>query len=391
MGKSKTGGVFGLLRGKVGSVSYSVVKDRATSKKMQVVRALPESVTNPNSDAQIMQRMKAAPAQRFYTAFESMVANGLLSHSFEGVKYGNDSRLHFLSLAMKDAGPYIPKNATRFIPAAYVISQGTLGSYTNDYAHFGNNPATSEEGPRNIDLNVHTLTAADVTLISETLGVAEGSQISIVSVGFDGDVYVPAVTRFILSAGQEVVPPSETLLSFGTSDEQAGRDKGFFIKSDGTDPVAIAVIVSRQDAAGKWLRSNERLKLTDTVHANLYSAAALQDALRSYQTANTLNALNSQWYLNLANYQAFNGKIVAMEFLTEAGSTETVSLLCGIQSEGNSLTYTIFTADGALSSAPVDASGNAVVGVTAQVVQDINEQSIEVATFKSAYLSQAGF
>lgn len=56
MGKSKSGGTRTLIRGRVGSDVYSVGRD-SKGKKQQVVRSLAESVSNPQTQAQMRGRM----------------------------------------------------------------------------------------------------------------------------------------------------------------------------------------------------------------------------------------------------------------------------------------------------------------------------------------------
>ena len=104
MGRSKTGGAFGFIRGRVGAVSYNIIsaKRSSTGKKMQGMRAIPEEVENPQTVAQCLQRMKLGPAQKFFNAFAP-----LLNNAFQGVEYGDKSRQYFLAKCMKLTGPFL--------------------------------------------------------------------------------------------------------------------------------------------------------------------------------------------------------------------------------------------------------------------------------------------
>ena len=166
MARSKIGGAFGMLRGSIGSVTYSTKKTNS-GKTEQIARQKAQSVTNPNTTAQIMQRMKLGPAQRFFDAFEQVVAKGIISHSFEAIPYGNASRTHFISLAMKEeAAVYVPKGVDFFVPGEYVVSEGSL----TPISYF--NQLTDEEAAQNnliVNFNDKPLTAENIETFPEKI------------------------------------------------------------------------------------------------------------------------------------------------------------------------------------------------------------------------------
>lgn len=95
MAKSKSGGTRSYLKGKVGSDVYSVGKD-GKGKKQQVVRGLAETVANPRTQSQMIQRMFMAGA--------SELAKGLrfiIDHSFDGVSNGQPSISAFMAKAIQ--------------------------------------------------------------------------------------------------------------------------------------------------------------------------------------------------------------------------------------------------------------------------------------------------
>ena len=93
-------------RGSVGAVTYYVANGQ------QIAREKSVEVKNPKSEAQAVQRMKMAPAQKFYDAFMN-----ILDHSWQNAKYGTQSRQKFMSEAMKqNGGPYVVKGTTSFVP-----------------------------------------------------------------------------------------------------------------------------------------------------------------------------------------------------------------------------------------------------------------------------------
>lgn len=336
MARSKIGGAFGMLRGSIGSVTYST-KKTSSGKTEQIARQKAQSVTNPNSTAQILQRMKLGPAQRFFDAFEQVVAKGIISHSFESIPYGNASRQHFISLAMKeDAAVYVPKGVDFFVPGEYVVSEGSLS--TIPY----NNQLTDEEAAQNnliVNFNDEPLTAENIETFVEA-GYEQGMQLTLIGAkAVAGGKYEPFATRLTMLEGHGVDEPINVQL----------YDQGVVVVGDETI-AAIAVIVSKGSQESNDYRSTQKMKFVNGFES-LKSADALQAALDSYQEGYTYNSLNSNWYLNLDNGQAFNGRVELMQiqrYLNNDTNEEkvTAQAFIGMQVNGNEITYVVFTDDG---------------------------------------------
>lgn len=304
MGKSKKGGVNGFIRGRVGAVSYSVLsaKNSASGKKEQIIRILPDSVANPQTTAQCLQRMKITPAQRFYAALSV-----ILSNSFQGVNYGVASRRYFMALAMKKTdGPYIRKEVDRFLPAEYTISEGEITSIKI------NRPDANEAGK--MLLNYFSLTAQDEYMsnaqFAELLGVSENTQITVIVITNENGLFVPHYAGFdsrirIVDLPAETVKKSQTA-SAGGGNISIDLSK---IGLPTANVVAYAAILSVQDASGNWLRSTQQLVLNQDMYIRLYGVDALNDAVASYQSNVTVNSFNSEWYLNLGLHQAYSGRL----------------------------------------------------------------------------------
>lgn len=305
MGKSKKGGVFGYLRGRVGDVSYSILsaKRSKSGKKEQIVRILPDSVENPNSVGQILQRMKVKPAAKFYAALET-----ILSNAFEGVAYGEASRRYFMKKAMGIVGgPYIPKGVDRFIPAEYLMSEGSLNSF----------PLVRSQAS---DLLLHTTLNVESggggtytqQALADELSVSINTQISIIIVNNENGVFVPHFAGFDQRITIADIPASALQIS---SDAAYGN-AAINVANLGisgltmTNWVAACVILSIQDASGAWLRSTQNMVLNTTMYADLYNEDAQNAAIASYQDTSASNALTNPWYLNLGMNQAFEGSII---------------------------------------------------------------------------------
>lgn len=378
MGKSKKGGVYGFLRGRVGSVSYSILpaKSSTSGKKEQVVRALPDSVANPQTVSQVMQRMKLKPATAFFNAFRE-----LLSNAFQGVEYGDKSRRFFISEAMKMTGPYIQKGVDRFIPAEYPFSRGTLPSV---------GIVPFDGGATKITLNA---IAAEATITPEilaaALGVATDTQITVAVVNNNAGVFTPAYIGF--DERLKIADLPAAALGKDTTSNQIQLDIAA-LGLEASAVVAMAVVLSRQDASGTWLRSEQNLVISNQLRQTLYSPEALQAAIASYQDESAVNTINSQWYYNLGLNQAFNGQVTFMSLAFTGGSAD---ILVGIQNIGGQIRYTAFATE-----------NDEIIGVRGQsatiamlsenesvTVSDMEERypNISIEPYTSAIAIQGGY
>jgi hypothetical protein len=285
MATSPIFGAFGPLRKSIGSVTYSTLATARDGKRKQVARQKPNSVRNPNTVAQIMQRMKLAPAQRFYDAFEKVVTKGIMSHSWEGVSYGNASRQEFMSRAMKnEAAVYVPKGYNKFAPGEYEVSAGSLPSWNwrNDLGS-GETPAADDL----LDANSPLTDAAVQKLLG--FGYQLGDQITIIGATENNGLYEPFAMRIIIGVGNqwEGTTPRPAELVITTNGINYDEN---------SVPAAVAVIVSRgQDSNAK--RSSAQMLLLGK-YKNLISVEALNAAIASYENGESVTSLGSDWYLN---------------------------------------------------------------------------------------------
>lgn len=350
MATSKQGGVFGFIRGKVGSVSYSVLSSKTSSsgKREQVVRSLPQSVSNPQTMGQVMQRMKLAPAQKFYAAFAD-----LLSNAFEGVAYGEASRRYFISKAMSATGPYIEKGVDRFIPAQYVFSEGTLPSVGIEAFSGGSSVIT---------LSATTTVAADAItpdIFAAALNVSADTQITIVVVNNVNGVFTPSYIGYDQRVKIENLPAS----IFGKDADNHLTLNPAAVNLDASAIVACCVVLSKQDASGNWLRSTQTMVISNELIASLYGSEALQRATVSYQNGQTSNAINSEWYYNLGMSQAFNGTVHvgAVNSIAAENNGRPYLVLMGDQQIDGVVITTLFTVDGTASTQLIGVYGSEAV------------------------------
>lgn len=95
MAKSKSGGTRSYLRGRIASDVYSIGRD-ASGKKQQVVRSLAEQVKNPQTAAQMAQRMRMASVAQLSKALHQFI-----DHSFDNVPNGQPSISEFTKRALQ--------------------------------------------------------------------------------------------------------------------------------------------------------------------------------------------------------------------------------------------------------------------------------------------------
>ena len=375
MATSLTGGAFGFLRKSIGSVTYRTSTAALDGKKRQVASLKPTTVKNPNTVAQIMQRMKMAPAAKFFDALSE-----ILDHSWEGVPYGTKSRLEFMRRAMKnEPAIYVPYGYNKLAPGEFEVSAGTLPSLpwrkeaeiNADSVYV---PAMTEDSAFNEGMVQ--------TLINE--GIAVGDQITFAGIYKEKGTYNVALNRIIVGVGNK--------WELGREDDETLIGKG--IKA-APSLAACAVIVSRGKEASTAKRSNEKMLLIGE-YKKLLSLEAMNAAIASYQTQTAYNSLNSDWYLNQGSNQPYNGRIVAGNIaVTPTGGQSTVVTAAIAQHVDNGqIQQALFTVDGSAEGALIGKDGQPIkvgqVTITAAMVNDKSAFVGEVA-WKAEYLEQAGF
>lgn len=126
MAKSKSGGSRSYLRGKLGADVYSIGKD-GKGKKQQVVRALAETVANPQTQAQMRGRMIMSTVMQAQSALSQII-----DHSFDGVPAGQPSISQFIrvnyALVKADVAEH-PSSGNSFGCVKYGEKGAKIGKY----------------------------------------------------------------------------------------------------------------------------------------------------------------------------------------------------------------------------------------------------------------------
>ena len=338
MATSNTGGAFGFLRKSIGGVVYSVSTASIKGIKKQVARSKPTSVRNPKTISQIVQRMKVVPAQLFYQAFEKAagsVENNPLSHSFQGIAYGNKNKLRFMQLAMQgEPKAYVPKGINFPVPGVYQVSEGSLP----------NMPSGVSAGQEDFYLSLEAGITSDDIAILTNLGAEVGDQITVLALVESNGVYNAAFARAIIGIGAQFEFTNDNMDDLASL-TFAGDGFDF---NNASNVACAALILSRGTSSSNAKRSTAFMTF-NPAYANLMSPEAYDAAVDSYITGVAYNSLNSDWYLNQGSTQAFNGQVYAQQLTLAAGEgvdAFTGTFLLGRQVQGSGMRNVIFTSDG---------------------------------------------
>ena len=307
-------------RGKLGGASMGRGADGST-----VIR---EIVTpkNPKTAAQALQRMKLGPAQKFYSAFSE-----LLSNAFESVAYGGDSRRHFLAKIMKLEGPYIQKGVERFIPAAYPFSEGSLPSIGIEPFSGGTTVITLS-----VTTDKETLTNEELAALLQTTSDA---QITIAVVNNVNGLFQPSYISYADRLTIAEIP--ENAIGVNQNGNVTLAPAAFGL--DASAIVAMCVVISKQDASGKWLRSTQEMVISEELRSAIYSADAMEAAIYSYQDGTATNTINSEWYFNLGMSQAWPGKLATTTLpVKEEGEPGYANVIVGVKQLDGRIVRTVF-------------------------------------------------
>lgn len=278
---AKSTSFFGLRRGSTKSLTFQVLDGKQVTKDRVSV------VKNPKTTRQAEQRAKLLPAIRFMAIFSSIV-----DHSFENVTYGQKSKQHFLSMAMRmqPTNPML-KGQLGWYPQAYTISQGSLatigaeraGDNTMKVFAFHGATGTTYEG-----------------LLAANPRFQDGDQLTAIAViegsgGPNGESsYQLVYDRVIINSDNyddSKLITQNGLFTFNFEDQ---APDGCYCTYVNTDALIVsgAVVQSRR-TANKWLRSSEEMFCDFLGYSDWNASVA------SYMAA--ASELKSPWYLNAAN------------------------------------------------------------------------------------------
>lgn len=292
--------LLGQARGKVGSLVFSRVNGQ------QIIRSKAESVKNPRTESQNVQRAIFATINAFASAVRDVV-----DHSFQSVKEGQTSVNRFVSIntkRMREA--YLAGSPVDLMPKgeglpyanAYRFSQGSLGLQRLFVGTYGTAGAQRFAVYQEEDWEGNVETAAQ--LQASIPAFKPGCEIAVIKVYYNEEDHYHYVTKdravfltdFAGIEGDLVtangINTAYLNMAKTTSTELlqvVGGNSGTKLLAvseditavDGNMLVAACVIVSQQDAGGSW-----HYTTSDMVCNDGWSAShSLEDAVNSYGNA----------------------------------------------------------------------------------------------------------
>lgn len=278
------GSFLGVKRGKLGdAVGYNVTN--SNDKDKQGWRVYQPVVRNPQTDGQMVQRVKLAAVNNLYRDLKEIIRR-----SMENKKYGDESRRAWLSMALGQQfeGPWIPKGYMLGLPILGVpISVGSLQPVVTETKSASNSVDAYLPGDYS-DLDDPT-TIGGLSEYFVRAGYQNGDQVTFVY------GWVPIRTAFSWSVESFIIDTTSSKeLPVGWVFAPSTSGAGIFLNFSPSNPMdALAVIVSRDgQTAGSHLRSTAFFAMNATAAADWYSSGAYELAKRSYLNS---DAANTNW------------------------------------------------------------------------------------------------
>lgn len=318
--------LLGHARGKVGSVVFSRLNGR------QITRALAESVKNPRTDGQNVQRAIFATVNGFASAVRDIV-----DHSFQSYKEGSVSVNRFVSINVKklrelylSGAPVdiMPKGAGLPYANPFRFSIGSLGVQRLFIGTSGTARHFSVYQEQDWEGNVQD--AAQLQLCIPAF--APGCEIAVIKVYYNESEHFHFVTkdRAVFKSSFDGIDPADSLVFSDGINEQyldmnkttdatilrviggSSGNKILAVSENLNDPAAntltaCVVIVSRKDSEGKW-----QYTTSDMVCDEGWSEAHdLTAAINSYGNAAKADATSDQ-YLQQSSQEQQGGDVTPL-------------------------------------------------------------------------------
>lgn len=278
------------LRGAKGKLAGTVIAKGANGQT--VIREL-VTPKNPKTEAQATQRMKMAACCNFYRGLSQ-----ILDHSFEGVKYGNSSRMYFMKQALSSnlTVAAVERGSKGFTPLPLKVSVGSLTApslFIDNGVEFA---LALTKTPTQAQVTAMENRETAIPVIAELLDVEMGSQLTFISVN-TSPVQKISVRRLILQ--QNVQDDFDTIVpSISTQNSM--------LTWYASDELSAAAVILSKEVDGKWLRSTSTMVLSQNKEEEVYNGVAVEAVKTSYMQKQSAS-LNDE-YLNEGGID--NGSIV---------------------------------------------------------------------------------
>lgn len=270
---AKSTGIYGNFNGKIGNtVGFKIAQSR--NRQNQGVRIYQPSVGNPRTAAQAEQRARVAAVQGTYTMLRTIIDRGN-----ERQPYGYASRVAWLRQAYRsEIFPWYPKGARIASPVICPLTFGSLPEldwYANEDYIVLNAPGIPD------DVHLEDIGGVSYWLGHYNTFLRDGDQLTFCTLSDNGSKTEIDIFSFILDkqSGENI-------------DQFSVYQNTIRYESHITSGIA-AIIVSREGANGKHIRSSSSLRpYNGLVSASPYDAASKAAAIASYRAE---AASNSDW------------------------------------------------------------------------------------------------
>ena len=265
--------------GKLGNAVYYKLKYSSTGQKQGIREYVPQP-SNPQTTAQIDQRIKMTTVTNCYRVFGDVIRR-----AFEGVEYGQPSYARWSSLALGQsfAGPFMPKDWKA--PAPVLGVPMSLGSLPQITVEQGTNTTTLKTS-LNVTDNYSTVGELSEDLLANNSWLQAGDQLTICVISTNnvplGDLYSQSWS-FYLNTGDTYSIPDIA----GCQIDQQGDFLG--LSENDCTPLCACVIVSRE---GSHLRSTSYWGV-NTSFGEMYATDLTDDIRNTYKRAT--KAKTSDW------------------------------------------------------------------------------------------------
>lgn len=317
---SKGNMLLGHARGKVGSLVFS----RANGQ--QIVRARAEVVKNPQTDAQVIQRILLNTISQAYSRMSS-----ICDHSFEGVKAGQDSMSYFMKANLNAIRAKLAEQGSIDTDEVYSTPIGQSFLASNDYIiSKGSLPVVNANDVANNGMGFNIGTGSYNAVINR-YGLQRGDQLTFCLVRMDAqNVVTFKYARIILDPRNDdgtEASMSVQLFSDGAVNKPNPKNEvndftftnigDEWLISAGNTTIAGCVIASRQKEDGTWMRSNSNMVTNSIFPVGMTVADALAD-FRS----GSIDVVNPKFLNNAVKSGAAVSSASATEYAITASSAD---------------------------------------------------------------------
>lgn len=282
MAKSKS--FFGMRTGSTKSLTFSILRGQ------QITKDRVSRVSNPQNLNQGMIRSIFSAAAKFYAK-----CRFILDHSWEGIEYGTPSQAEFMKHAIASRfGTSLAKGEAA-VPFNYQVSHGSLPSISSG-------PLLGVGGVPTGRLlsSLQFFEGISITAFRELNNLLIDDNITLL--GWDGNNNTFAITYTLVDKDMElasldpskiegVLSQSSSQYAFGDVFTSLNEEYGSMLCTKVGNLLNGAVILSRKDSNGKWLRSSESFTMLNV------DTTSIEGAI-SYTKAGAGVSIESEYQLN---------------------------------------------------------------------------------------------